>query len=120
MRYLVTGSAGHLGEGLVRVLGRSGADVVGIDLVGGDHTDVVGSIGDAGLVAEAVEGIDAVLHTAALHKPHVGTHSRAAFIDVNVTATLVLLEAAVAAGVSSFVVTSTTSAFGTALTPQAG
>ena len=57
-------------------------------------------------------GADAVLHTATLHKPHVGSHARQAFVDTNVTGTLVLLEEAVAAGVGRFVFTSTTSAFG--------
>ena len=64
-------------------------------------------------------GIDTVLHTATLHKPHVATHRRQEFVDVNVTGTLNLLEEAVLAGVSSFVFTSTTSAFGYALTPPA-
>lgn len=41
------------------------------------------------------------------------------FVDTNVTGTLVLLEEAVAAGVESFIYTSTTSTFGAALTPAA-
>ena len=57
-------------------------------------------------------GVDAVVHTATLHKPHVATHTRQDFVDTNITGTLNLLEEAVAAGVSSFVFTSTTSAFG--------
>jgi nucleoside-diphosphate-sugar epimerase len=67
-----------------------------------------------------MRGVDAVLHAATLHKPHVATHSRQAFIDTNVTGTLNLLEEATAAGVGAFVFTSTTSAFGAALTPPAG
>jgi UDP-glucose 4-epimerase len=62
-------------------------------------------------------GVDAVIHTATLHKPHVATHSRESFVDTNITGTLNLLEEAVVAGVGSFVFTSTTSAFGGALTP---
>jgi len=58
-----------------------------------------------------------VLHAATLHKPHVATHSRQDFVDANITGTLTLLEEAVAAGVRSFVFTSTTSTFGRALTP---
>ena len=45
---------------------------------------------------------------------------RQAFVDTNVTGTLNLLEEAVAAGVGRFVFTSTTSAFGRALTPPPG
>ena len=62
-----------------------------------------------------MQGVDIVLHTAALHKPHVATHSRQDFVDVNVSGTLNLLEEAVAAGVPAFVYTSTTSVFGDAL-----
>ncbi len=65
-------------------------------------------------------GIDAVLHAATLHKPHVATHSRQEFVDANITGTLNLLEEAVAAGVATFIFTSTTSAFGRALTPATG
>jgi UDP-glucose 4-epimerase len=64
-----------------------------------------------------MRGVEAVLHTATLHKPHVGTHPRQAFIDTNVTGTFNILEEASAAGVASFIFTSTTSAFGRALTP---
>jgi UDP-glucose 4-epimerase len=67
-----------------------------------------------------MRGVDAVLHAATLHKPHVATHSRQAFVDTNVTGTLNLLEEATAAGVGAFVFTSTTSAFGAALTPPTG
>ena len=120
MRVLVTGSAGHLGEALVRVLRADGLDVVGLDLLASPHTDVVGSVDDRALVRDAIAGADAVLHAATLHKPHVGSHSRQAFVDTNVTGTLTLLEEAVAAGVSRFVFTSTTSAFGRALVPPPG
>jgi nucleoside-diphosphate-sugar epimerase len=60
------------------------------------------------------------LHAATLHKPHVATHSRQEFVDTNITGTLNLLEAAVSAGVESFVYTSTTSVFGDALVPPRG
>jgi nucleoside-diphosphate-sugar epimerase len=67
-----------------------------------------------------MHGVEAVLHAATLHKPHVATHSRQDFIDTNITGTLNLLEEALSAGVLSFVFTSTTSAFGSALTPPTG
>ena len=117
----MTGSAGHLGEGLVRVLGAGdGIDVVGLDVLESPHTSAVGSIVDPAFVRGCVEGADAVIHAATLHKPHVGSHGRQDFVDVNVTGTLNLLEAAVDTGVRSFVFTSTTSAFGRALTPPPG
>jgi nucleoside-diphosphate-sugar epimerase len=120
MRILVTGSSGHLGEGLVRVLGSDGHEVVGLDVLESPYTSVVGSIADRACVRRCVDGVDAVLHAATLHKPHVGSHGRQDFVETNVTGTLNLLEEAVAAAVRSFVFTSTTSAFGRALTPPAG
>ena len=119
-RVLVTGSAGHLGEALVRVLRDTGRETVGVDLLASPYTDVVGSIADRDTVRRCLAGVGSVLHPATLHKPHVGSHDRQAFVDTNITGTLTLLEEAVAAGVESFVFTSTTSAFGRALTPGPG
>ncbi|HEY2306347.1 MAG TPA: NAD(P)-dependent oxidoreductase [Streptosporangiaceae bacterium] len=119
-RVLVTGSAGHLGEALVRVLRAGGRDVVGLDLLASPFTTTVGSIADRATVRGCLAGVGAVLHPATLHKPHVGSHSRQDFVDTNITGTLILLQEAVVAGVGSFVFTSTTSAFGRALTPSPG
>jgi UDP-glucose 4-epimerase len=119
-RVLVTGSSGHLGEALVRVLRDGGYEVIGLDVRQSPHTTVVGSVTDRAVVRQSMAGVDAVLHTATLHKPHVGSHGKQAFVDTTVSGTLTLLEEAVAAGLSSFVFTSTTSAFGRALTPLPG
>ena len=119
-RVLVTGSAGHLGEALVRVLRARGRDVVGRDVLPSPFTTTVGSVADRATVRGCLGGVSAVLHPATLHKPHVGSHGRQDFVDTNVTGTLALLEEAAAAGVDSFVFTSTTSAFGRALTPPPG
>ena len=116
----MTGSAGHLGEALVRVLRAAGSEAVGVDLLESAYTDVVASVTDRAAVRSAMAGVDTVVHSATLHKPHVGSHARQEFVDTNVTGTLVLLEEAVAAGVGAFVHTSTTSAFGRALTPADG
>jgi nucleoside-diphosphate-sugar epimerase len=82
---VVTGSAGHLGEALARVLRDGGHDVTGIDLRPSPCTTVVGSVADRALVRRCLAGLDAVLHTATLHKPHVGSHGKQAFVDTNVT-----------------------------------
>ena len=118
-RVLVTGSAGHPGEALVRVLRARGHDVTGLDVLASPFTTVVGSITDRATVRACVAGAGTVLHPATLHKPHVRSHSWQDFVDTNVTGTLTLLEEA-AAGVGSFVFTSTTSTFGRALTPAPG
>lgn len=120
MKVLVTGSAGHLGEGLVRHLDHIGMSPVGLDIKRSDFTRHVGSITDPEFVDASVQGMDAVIHVATLHKPHVGTHSRQAFIDTNISGTLNLLEAAVRHEIGSFVYTSTTSTFGDALRPALG
>ncbi|MBI3269075.1 MAG: NAD(P)-dependent oxidoreductase [Planctomycetes bacterium] len=120
MRVLVTGSAGHLGEGLVRRLRAAGHDPLGIDILPSAFTSEVGSICDRAFLRRRLDGVDAVIHAATLHKPHVATHTRQQFVDTNVTGTLNLLEEAVAARVGRFLFTSTTSAFGRALTPPPG
>ena len=120
MKILVTGSAGHLGEALVRTLRKTDEQVIGLDLRASRFTDRVGSILDRATTKDSMRGVDAVIHTATLHKPHVATHSRQDFVDINIGGTLNLLEEAISAGVATFIFTSTTSVFGWALTPPAG
>jgi nucleoside-diphosphate-sugar epimerase len=120
MQVLVTGSAGHLGEALVRTLRELKNEVIGLDILASPSTTRVGSITDRSLVKRCMPDVQAVLHAATLHKPHLATHSRQDFVDTNITGTLNLLEEAAAAGVRSFVFTSTTSVFGDALVPPPG
>lgn len=115
MSVLVTGSAGHLGEAILRTLRRRGVAAVGLDRKRSPFTDRVGSICDGPFVSQSMVGVSSVVHAATLHKPHVATHSWQAFIDTNVTGTLRLLEGAIAAGVRSLVYVSTTSVFAAAM-----
>ena len=117
-RVLVTGSSGHLGEALMHVLPSNGFEVIGLDVKDGPFTQHVGSITDVACVERAMDGVDAVLHTATLHKPHIATHTQQDFLDVNVTGTAILLETAQKKNVGTFIFTSTTSAFGRALRPS--
>jgi UDP-glucose 4-epimerase len=117
---LVTGSAGHLGEALMRTLRAEGRKVVGLDVEASPFTDIVGSIVERDVVKRAISDCDLVLHAATLHKPHVATHTRQEFVDTNITGTLNLLEEAVAVGMRSFIFTSTTSVYGRAMNPPAG
>jgi UDP-glucose 4-epimerase len=119
MTILVTGAAGHLGEALMRTLRMDGRRALGVDIRPSPFTDCVGSISDRDFVRRCMRGVRAVIHAAALHKPHVATRTNQSFLDTNVTGTLVLLEEAVAAATEAFVFTSTTSAFGSVLTPTA-
>jgi nucleoside-diphosphate-sugar epimerase len=93
------------------MLRQSGHQVVGLDVACGAQTQVVGSVADRALIDRIFgeHGIEAVIHCAALHKPDIVRYPAQAFVDVNVTGTLNLLEAAVAAGHDRFVFTSTTS-----------
>lgn len=120
MGIVVTGSSGHLGEALVRMLKGSGREVIGLDIKASPQTDVVGSVADRSRVRECLKRASAVIHAATLHKPHVATHSKSDFLATNVQGTLNLLEESVDAGVKAFLFTSTTSAFGRALRPAAG
>jgi len=118
MKILVTGSSGHLGEAVVRTLRDLNHETVGLDILESPFTSEVGSIADRECVARCMRGVQAVLHAATLHKPHVATHAKQEFIDTNITGTLNLLEEAVVAGVECFIFTSTTSVFGSALVPS--
>ncbi|MBY0519823.1 MAG: NAD(P)-dependent oxidoreductase [Sphingomonas sp.] len=111
MRILLTGSSGWLGRFIAPMLRAAGHQVTGLDPAPGADTDVVGSVADRGLVGRvfADAGIEAVIHSGGLHKPDIVRYPTQAFVDVNVTGTLNLLEAAVEHGVQRFVFTSTTS-----------
>lgn len=113
MRILVTGSSGWLGQTLVPRLQRDGHVVTGLDPEPGPTTTIVGSVVDRALVGQLMreQGIEAVVHAAARHKPHIETHDNSEFVAVNVQGTLNLLEEAVAPGsrVDRFIFTSTTS-----------
>ena len=120
MKILITGSSGHLGEALIRMLENGPHEIVALDHKASAFTTHQGSITDADFVNECMQGVDAVIHSATLHKPHVVTHSKEEFVATNTMGTLHLLEAARKQGVKSFIFTSTTSTFGDAMRPKAG
>jgi UDP-glucose 4-epimerase len=118
MTILVTGTSGHLGEAIARTLTETGVKYIGIDIHPSKFTTHIGSIADRQFVGGIVKDVDFILHTATLHKPHVGTHSNQDFVDTNITGTLNLLEEAKKNKVKGFIYTSTTSTFGDMLTPE--
>ena len=111
MKILLTGSSGWLGRHLAPLLQSRGHEVTGLDVAPGQYTRITGSVANRDLVFQAVahHGIEAIIHAGALHKPDIVRFPRQTFIDVNVSGTLNLLEAAVEAGHSRFLFTSTTS-----------
>jgi UDP-glucose 4-epimerase len=136
---IVTGSSGHLGESLMRVMRERSIECVGIDVLPSpSFTTHVGSIADKNFILplfksyEAETGIQGVINTAVLHKPHIVSHSMQQFVDVNITGTLTLLscfhEAINTEATSKkipfenrfFIQTSTTSTYGESLTSKTG
>ena len=116
MNVLVTGSSGHVGSAVAASLAQVGR-VVGLDRRPGPYTTQVGPIEDDRLVRSLTRDMDVVVHTAALHVPDLGRASPEQFRRVNVEATRGLLAAAVAAGVTRFVLLSTTSVYGCSSRP---
>ena len=111
LRILITGSSGTIGAAVAERMARE-AVVVGLDLTPGPWTTVLGDITNSTLVESLVRRVDAIVHLAALHTPHVGLRSEEEFRRVNVEGTRILLGAALRAGVRRFVFTSTTSVYG--------
>lgn len=117
MRILVTGSAGRVGRAIYIKLMRT-HDVVGIDKTPCSTADYIGDIRDSALIDGVLENIDVIVHTAALHAPHVGLVPDSEFTSINVDATEKLALAGVKAGVKHFIFTSTTALYGYASTPK--
>ena len=117
MRILVTGTTGQLGAAVAADLSQD-HEVIGVDLVAGPQTTHRGSITDRAFVFSVTAGVEAVVHTASLHAPHVPDHPRSAFVAVNVQGTVNLLEAAAEHGARRFVYASTTSLYGRAMEPK--
>jgi nucleoside-diphosphate-sugar epimerase len=111
MIVLVTGSSGSVGSAVAARLRRY-ARVAGLDLRAGPETTRVGDIADESLVRAMLRDVSAVVHTAALHVPHLAAWGEEDFRRVNVDGTRMLLDAALEAGVTRFVLTSTTSVYG--------
>ena len=117
MRILVTGAAGLVGSGVAARL-MNDHDVIGLDLKPGAQVQLIEDCHDVRRWRHQVGSIDAVVHTAALHAPHVGRRTDNQFRRANVEATSCLLDFALSAGASHFVLTSTTSLYGRALEPD--
>ncbi len=106
--------------GIVTRTLRAQHQVLGMDRSAGAETDVLADIRDEAALVRVLEGIDAVVHLAALHAPHRNQGvAEAEFVSINVEATAALLQLARAAGVRRFVLASTTSVYGDALNDAA-
>jgi UDP-glucose 4-epimerase len=108
---LLTGASGWLGRFLAPMLRARNHSVIGLDVAPSPDTQIIGSVADKAVIDDAIRThhVTAIVHAGGLHKPDIARYPAQAFIDVNVTGTLNLLEAARAHGVDRFVFTSTTS-----------
>lgn len=121
MRLLITGGAGFIGSNLAELATAAGHSVAVIDdlstgfrgnLAGLDVEFVEGSILDDAAMGEAVRGADSVVHLAALGSVPRSIEAPMKTHTVNATGTLLVLEAARAAGVSHLVAASSSSVYG--------
>lgn len=72
------------------------------------------------MLTEAFHGAEAVVHTAALHAPHVGIFDDSEFARINIEGTRQVVKAAKRCGVRTLIFTSTTALFGHAVTADPG
>ncbi len=121
--YLVTGGAGFIGSHVVETLLKRGKRIRVLDnfftgkrenleAVHGDVELIEGDVRDGGLCREAMEGIEVVMHLAALHEVVRSVECPMETHEVNVTGTLNLLAAAREAGVKKFVFASSSAVYG--------
>jgi nucleoside-diphosphate-sugar epimerase len=115
MRFLITGGSGFLGINLVRYLLERGHEVRSLDLVEFDYPDVqdrveavVGDIRDAATARAMCEGCEIVVHCAAA----LPLYSPEDIRTTDIEGTRRMLEASETAGVSRFVMISSTAVYG--------
>jgi nucleoside-diphosphate-sugar epimerase len=122
-RYLVTGGAGFIGSHVVEALLKKGKRIrvldnyftgkpENLDACVGRIELIEGDVRNARVCEEAVEGIDAVIHLAALHEVVRSVECPMETHEVNVTGTLNMLMAARKAGVNKFVFASSSAVYG--------
>ena len=111
MKIAITGTSGRIGRAIQFSLCQNNR-ITGIDRSVSSVTTHLGDIEDYDLLSKAFEGANVVVHTAALHAPHVGIHDENEFYRINVKGTETVVRAAIACGASSLVFTSTTALYG--------
>lgn len=120
MRILITGAGGNLGRAAIPVLAEAGHELRLFDMrpLDTDHESVEGDVRDRHAVAAAMEGVDAVVHGAALHGIHLGRWSHEDFWSINTTGTFIVYDAARTAGVTKCVLASSMAVYGDLGAPE--
>jgi nucleoside-diphosphate-sugar epimerase len=111
MKIAVTGTSGRIGRAIHFALCRE-HDVVGIDCSVSSVTTHLGEVDNYKLMTKAFKGAEAVVHTAALHAPHVGIYDDSEFHRINIEGTKTVFRAAIDCGVQTLVFTSTAALYG--------
>lgn len=119
MKLLLTGSSGPKVASRVAAILAQSHEVIGLDLAPSPTTAIIGDITCVKNWQVYLQGVDAVIHFAALHAPHRATHSADQFRRTNVAATKRLLDAARDANVKRFLLASSTSVYGKAMRSNA-
>ncbi|MFJ9210476.1 NAD-dependent epimerase/dehydratase family protein [Streptomyces sp. NPDC102264] len=114
---VVTGSSGRVGSALATAFDAAGWEVRGVDRVPGCWTNVRADLRDQRVRRAAMQSADVLVHTAALHAPHVGRLPDEEFRAVNVGMTAALLDDATRLDVRRVLYISSTSVYGHALVP---
>lgn len=108
MRIFVTGSESFVGKELLLQCNKANIEVTGIDLVSSDYSrTLIGDIRSASGVKQIPQGVDAVVHLAALSRDSDCKNNGYSCFDVNVMGTLNLIEAAHAKRIKQFIFAST-------------
>lgn len=130
MRVLVTGLAGFLGSHVGEALVARGDEVVGLDNFDAFYDRAVkernleglraasrvrfleGDIRDRAVLAEAMRGVDVIVHLAAKAGVRPSLMDPAAYVSTNIQGTTAVLEAARGAGIRSVVFAGSSSVYG--------
>ncbi len=119
MRVLVTGAGGTLGRALAPALAAGGHEPVLLDREPFESPYPVVSLDVRRLedMRTAMRGVELVVHGAAIHGIHLRDHAPDEFVELNLTGTFNVWEAAAEAGVRGFVYSSTMGVYGDSRRP---
>ena len=130
MKILITGADGFIGSHVVELMLEKGYDIRAfvqynsfntwgwLDTFSKDKLDAIevfpGDVRDPNAVRKSMEGMDAVIHLAALIAIPFSSYAPDTYVDTNIKGTLNILQAAKEAKLKRVLITSTSEVYGTA------